>query len=98
MAGGDAPPIFDAAEEVFDFVSSSIETLGAIGFPDGGATVRDDRQGAFVPDLLAHFSLSEALSAVTASGDRGVFSISSTTWLSWTCPPVTVEIFCAAPR
>jgi hypothetical protein len=28
---------------------------------------------------------------VTANGDRGVFSISSTTWLSWICPPVTVK-------
>jgi len=36
-------------------VSSPIEALGAIGFPDGGAAVRDDRQGAFVPDLLPHF-------------------------------------------
>ena len=35
VAGGDAPPIFDAAQEVFDFVSSPIETLGAIGFLDG---------------------------------------------------------------
>ena len=37
------------------------------------------------------FSLSWALSAVTANGDRGVFSISSTAWLSWTCPPVTAR-------
>jgi hypothetical protein len=36
------------------FVSSPIEALGAIGFPDGGAAVRDDRQGAFVLDLLPH--------------------------------------------
>ena len=36
-------------------MSPPIEALGAIGFPDGGAAVRDDRQGAFVPDLLAHF-------------------------------------------
>ena len=32
IAGGDAAPIFDAAEEVFDFVPPSIETLGAVGF------------------------------------------------------------------
>jgi hypothetical protein len=29
---------------------------------------------------------------VIASGDRGVVSTSSTTWLSWTCPPVHREI------
>jgi len=55
VAGGDTPPIFDAAEEVFDFVSPPVEALGAIGFPGGVATVGDDRQGAFVPDLLPHF-------------------------------------------
>ena len=33
---------------------SPIEALGAIGFPGGGAAVRYNRQGAFVPDLLAH--------------------------------------------
>jgi len=55
VAGGDAPPILDAAEEVFDFVPSAIKALGAIGFPGGGAAVRYNRQGAFVPDLLAHF-------------------------------------------
>ena len=54
--------------------------------------VRDDRQGAFVPDLLAHFFAVVGLVGGDASGDRGVFSISSTTWLSWTCPPVTVKL------
>jgi hypothetical protein len=41
------PPILDAAEEVFNFVSPPIEALGAIGFLDGAAAVRDDRQSAF---------------------------------------------------
>jgi len=36
-------------------MSPPIEALGAIGFLGGGAAVRYDRQGAFVPDLLAHF-------------------------------------------
>ena len=50
-SNADTPPILDAAEEVFDFVSPQIEVLGAIGFPGGGAAVGDDRQRAFVPDL-----------------------------------------------
>ena len=52
---GDASPIFDAAEVVFDFVSSSVKALGTIGFLGGVAAARDDRQGAFIFDLLAHF-------------------------------------------
>ena len=36
-------------------MSSPIEALGAIGFPDGGAAVRDDRQSALVLDLLPYF-------------------------------------------
>jgi hypothetical protein len=39
-----APPSSDAAEEVFDFVSSPVEALGAIGFLGSGAAVWDDRQ------------------------------------------------------
>ena len=35
-------------------MSPPIEALGAIGLLGGVAAVRDDRQGAFVPDLLAH--------------------------------------------
>ena len=54
IAGGDAPPIFDAAEEVLDFMPPSVKALGAIGFLEGGAAVRDDRQGTFVFNLLAH--------------------------------------------
>ena len=34
-------------------MSPPIEALGAIGLLGGGATVRYDRQRAFVPDLLA---------------------------------------------
>ena len=47
--------ILDVAEEVFNFVPPPIEALGAIGLLGGGAAVRYDRQGAFVPDLLPHF-------------------------------------------
>lgn len=36
-------------------MSPPVEALGAIGLLGGVATVGDDRQGAFVPDLLAHF-------------------------------------------
>ena len=36
VAGGDAPPILDAAEEVLDFVSPPVEALGAIGFLRSG--------------------------------------------------------------
>ena len=54
VAGGDTPPIFNAAE-VSDFVSPPVEALAAIGFPNGGTAVRDDRQSAFVLDLLPHF-------------------------------------------
>jgi len=55
VAGGDTPPILDAAEEVFDFVPAAINALGTIGFLEGGVAARDDRQGTFVLDLLAHF-------------------------------------------
>jgi len=43
VAGGDTPPILNAAEEVFDFMSPPIEALGTIGFPGGVAAVGDDR-------------------------------------------------------
>jgi len=36
-------------------VSPPVEALGTIGFPGGVATIGDDRQSAFVPDLLPHF-------------------------------------------
>ena len=55
VARSDAPPIFDAAEEVFDLVSLAIETLGAIGFLGGIAATWDDRQGTFVFDLPTRF-------------------------------------------
>jgi hypothetical protein len=38
VAGSDTPPILDAAEEVFDFVSPPVEALGTIGFPGGVAS------------------------------------------------------------
>jgi hypothetical protein len=40
-ARGDPSPILDAAEEVFDFVSSPVEALGAMGLLGGVAAVRD---------------------------------------------------------
>ena len=52
---GDAPSIFDAAEVVLDFVASPVKALGAIGFLGGVTAARNDRQGAFILDLLAHF-------------------------------------------
>jgi hypothetical protein len=55
VAGCDAPPILDAAEEVFDFVSPAIEALGAIAFLDSAGAVREDRQSALILDLLAYF-------------------------------------------
>jgi hypothetical protein len=47
VAGGNTPPVFDVAEEVFDFVPLAIKVLGPIGFLAGGVAARDDRQGAF---------------------------------------------------
>ena len=55
VARGDASPIFDAAEVVFDFVPPSIETLGTVGLLGGVAATGDDGQSAFILDLLAHF-------------------------------------------
>src|SRR5262245_3193185 len=52
VAGGDAPPILDTTEEVFDLVPLPIETLRTIGLFDRVAAVRDDRQSPFVLDLL----------------------------------------------
>ena len=43
VAGGATPPILNAAEEVFDFMSPPIEALRAIGFSGGVAAVGDDR-------------------------------------------------------
>jgi hypothetical protein len=37
---GDASPVFDAAEEVFDFVSLAVEAFGAVGFLSGVAAAR----------------------------------------------------------
>ena len=47
-------------------MSPSVKALGAIGFLEGGATVRDDRQCAFVFNLLAHLCAVVGL----VSGDR----------------------------
>ena len=55
VAGGYAPPILDAAEVVFDFVAPSVKAFGTIGFLGGIAAAWNDRQGAFILDLLTHF-------------------------------------------
>jgi hypothetical protein len=55
VARGNAPPVFDAAEVVFDFVAPSIKPAGAIGFPGGVAAAGNDRQSTLILDLLAHF-------------------------------------------
>src|SRR5262249_52987592 len=55
VARGDAPPVFDAAEEVFDFVSLAVEAFGAVGFLSGVAAAGGDRQGALIFDLLPRF-------------------------------------------
>jgi len=40
---GDAPPVFDAAEEVLNFVPLPVKTPGTIGFFRSGAAIGDDR-------------------------------------------------------
>jgi hypothetical protein len=52
ISRSNAPPIFGAAEEVLYFVALAIETPGAVSFLGGIAAARDDRQSAFVFDLL----------------------------------------------
>ena len=66
VAGGDAPPILDAAKVVFDFVAPSVEAFGAISFLVSIAAARDDRQGAFILDLLSDF-----LAVVSLIGSDG---------------------------
>jgi hypothetical protein len=53
-AGCDAPPILDAAEEVFDFMSLLLEALEAMDFLDSGVTVRDGRQSAPSSSICWH--------------------------------------------
>ena len=55
VTGGDAPPIFDATEVVLDFVTSPVKALGAVRLLGGIAAARNNRQRAFILDLLAHF-------------------------------------------
>lgn len=55
VAGGDASPILDAAEEILNLVPTSVRALGIIGFFDGIAAIGDARQGSFILDLLSHF-------------------------------------------
>ena len=55
VARSDAPPVLDAAKVIFDFVASSVKALGAIGILGRVVAAGDDRQGAIILDLLAHF-------------------------------------------
>jgi len=55
VARCDTPPVLDAAKVIFDFMASSVKALGAIGFLVRVVAAGDDRQGAFIFDLLAHF-------------------------------------------
>src|SRR6266850_5189939 len=68
VPGGDASPILDAAEVVFDLVAAPIDVLGAIGFLGGVGAVGDDGQGAFSLDLLTH--LLAVVSLVGGDGER----------------------------
>ena len=52
ISGGDAPPIFDATEIVLDLVAPAVEALRAISSDPTGAAAGNDRQSAFVLDLL----------------------------------------------
>ena len=72
VTGGDAPPVFDAAEVVLDFVPPSIEPLGTVGLLGGVATARDDRQCAFILDLLPDF-----LAVVGFVGGNGEWRLES---------------------
>ena len=56
------------AEEIFDLVPPSVKALGTISFLGGVATVRDDGQGPFILDLLAHFLT--VVSLVRGDGER----------------------------
>ena len=68
VPGGDAAPVLDAAEVIFDLVALPIEALGTIGFPGGVAAAGNDRQSAFVLDLLTHFLA--VVSLVGGDGER----------------------------
>ena len=52
VARGDAPPVFNPAEVVFNFVASPVKALGAVRLLRGIAAARDDWQSAFIFDLL----------------------------------------------
>jgi hypothetical protein len=55
-----------ARQKVFDLMALAIETLGAVSFLGGIAAARDDRQSAFVFDLLTR--LFAVISLVRADG------------------------------
>ena len=54
ITGGDAPPVFNAAEVILNLVAAPIKSLRAIRLGGGVAAARDDRQGAFILDLLTN--------------------------------------------
>jgi hypothetical protein len=51
--GGDASPVLDAAEEVFDLVPAAIDGLRAIGLLGCVAAAGNGWDGAIIGDLLA---------------------------------------------
>jgi len=53
ISGGDASPVLDAAEEVFDFVPAPIDGLWTIGLLDCVAAAGNGRDRAIIGDLLA---------------------------------------------
>lgn len=73
IAGGDAAPVLDAAEVVFDFVASPVEAFGTISFCRGIASAGNDRQGAFILDLLA--DLLAVVGLVSGNGQRRLGSV-----------------------
>jgi hypothetical protein len=50
VARGDAPPVFDAAEEVFDFVSLAVEAFG-VHFVNSARVGGEDKTFNLVTDL-----------------------------------------------
>ena len=66
-ASGDASPILDPAEVVFDFVAAAIDSFWAAGLLSSIASVGDDGQRALVFDVLTDFLA--VVSLVSADGE-----------------------------
>jgi hypothetical protein len=69
---GDAPPILNATEVVLDGVAPFVKTLEVIRLLCGIVSARNNRQGAFVLNLLPHF-----LAVVGLVGRDGEWRIGS---------------------